>query len=76
VPLSDEEIEIFDIHRARSKRAKKAAQATAPESDETVDAPSRPIPDAPALHSSTPRGLDLTPRHRELPAPGEEQSLK
>jgi hypothetical protein len=76
VPLSDEEIEIFDIHRTRSKRAKRAGQDTPSASHEIVDAPSHPIADAPALHSSTPRGLDLTPRHRELPAPGEEQSLK
>jgi hypothetical protein len=76
VPLSDEEIEIFDIHRARSKRAKKSAQDTAPASPENVAAPSRRIADAPALHSGKPLGLDLTPRHRELPTPGEEQSLK
>lgn len=76
VPLSDEEIEIFDIDRARSKRAKRPTQDTAPASHEIVDAPSRPIADAPALHSSTPRGLDLTPRHRELPTPGEEESLE
>ena len=77
VPLSDEEIEIFDITRGRYKRAKKpSASDTAPASAPTDATPSRPIADAPALHSSPPRGLDLTPRSRELPTPGEEGRLR
>jgi hypothetical protein len=79
VELSDEEIEIFDIERARPKRARKAPASTSAPTH--ASRPSHdaarpgPIAKTPALGSTAPLGLSLSPRGRDLPAPGEEQRL-
>jgi hypothetical protein len=79
LPVPDEEIEIFDIHRPRAKRARKeAAPANVPVASSRTTEPALargPIAEAPALEPATALGLDLHPRSHDVPAPGEEPRL-